>query len=114
MINKDIYSKAYTEVEAVLLILDDSLKKKIPEEIMKALKEKNDKEYIFNYDFSQPIHKQNICIEAQFILADIYKKYLCSDEERKKWKEYDLFCLSKREEAKKQKFKDTYLKFNKK
>ena len=40
--------------------------------------------------------------------------YKGTEEEKQKWKEYDLFCTTKIEEAKKLKYKDEYLKFNKK
>jgi len=114
MNNLEKYAKAYTEVEVVISILDDSLKKKIPTEIIQTLAENKDKEYVFNYDFNKPIYEQNICMEAKIILSTLYKDYLCSDEERKKWKEYDLFCLMKKEDAKKRDYKDAYIKFNKK
>ena len=110
MFNEEEYSKAYLEVETVLLTLDDSLKKKIPENVMKALAENKDKEYIFTYDFTKPIHEQDISVEAKIMLAKIYKDYLCSDEEREKWKEFDLFRLTKIEEHKKQKYKGKYFK----
>ena len=113
MVNKENYSKAYLEVETVLLTLDDSLKKKIPQNVMKSLAENKDKEYIFVYDFNKTIDKQDISTEAKIMLAKIYKDYLCSDEEREKWKEFDLFRLTKIEEHKKQKYKCKYFKFKK-
>lgn len=114
MVNEENYSKAYVEVETILLTLDDSLKKKIPEDVMKALAENKDRKYIFTYDFNKPIHAQDISVEAKIMLSKIYKDYLCSEEEKEKWKEYDLFHLSKIEEIKKEQYKDAYLKFNKK
>ena len=72
---------------------------------MKALAENKDKEYIFTYDFNKLIHKQDISVEAKIMLAKIYKDYLCSEEEREKWKEFELFCLTKMEQHKKQKYK---------
>ena len=113
MFEEENYSKAYAEVEAVLLTLDDSLKKKIPENVMKALSENKDKQYIFDYDFNKPIYEQDISVDAKIMLAKIYKDYLCSEEEREKWKEFDLFRLTKIEEQKKQKYKGEYLKFKK-
>lgn len=113
MVYKEEYSKAYVEVETVLLTLDDSLKKKIPQNVMKALAENKDKKYIFDYDFNKPIHEQDISVDAKIMLAKIYKDYLCSEEEREKWKEFDLFRLTKIEEYKKQKYKGQYLKFKK-
>lgn len=114
MFKDNRYSKAFAEVESVLLTLDNSLKKKIPECVMKALSDNKDKKYIFNYDFNKTIYEQNISVEAKIMLSKIYKDYLCTEEEKQKWKEYDLFCTTKIEEAKKLKYKDEYLKFNKK
>ena len=74
---------------------------------------KEDKEYIFVYDFNKPIDEQDISTEAKIMLAKIYKDYLCSDEEREKWKEFELFRLTKIEQHKKQKYKGKYLKFKK-
>ena len=72
---------------------------------MKALAENKDKEYIFTYDFNKLIHEQDISVEAKIMLAKIYKDYLCSEEEREKWKEFELFRLTKMEQHKKQKYK---------
>ena len=113
MFEEESYSKAYVEVETVLLALEDSLKRKIPQSVMKALAENKDKEYIFVYDFNKTIDKQDISTEAKIMLAKIYKDYLCSEEEKEKWKEFELFRLTKIEETKKEKYKDNYFKFKK-
>lgn len=113
MFEEENYSKAYVEVETVLLALEDSLKRKIPQNVMKALAENKDKEYIFDYDFNKPIHEQDISVEAKIMLSKIYKDYLCSEKEKEKWKEFELFRLTKIEETKKEKYKDNYFKFKK-
>lgn len=98
------YSKIFTEVEQVLLVLDESLKEKIPDEVKKMISENSDKSYVFKFDNSKPIYEQNITKEAKAILATIYREYLCADEEKKKWKEYDRFRLIKIEELKKKNY----------
>lgn len=103
MINKK-YSKAFSEVYSIILILDEKLKSKIPDEIIENIKKNKDENYIFKFDNSRPIDKQDISEEAKSILAYLYKNYICSDEEKQKWKEYDRFRNKKMEELKKKKF----------
>ena len=48
--------------------------------------------------------KQKLLPETISLLSIIYSDYLCSEEEKKKWDEYDKFELQKLEEIKQQKY----------
>jgi len=85
------YKKAFSEVYSIIDILDEELKSRIPDEIINMIKCIMDKNYIFQYNTNKSIDKQSVSNEAKSIIAFLYKNYICSNEEKIKWQEYDRF-----------------------
>ena len=85
------YENAFSEVYSIINILDEKLRYRIPNEIYNMIKYKMNENYIFQFDNNKSIDKQNISNEAKSIIALLYKNYMCSDEEKIKWQEYDRF-----------------------
>ncbi len=85
------YKKAFSEVYSIIDILEENLKNRIPNEIINMIMFNMDENFIFKYDKKKTIDKQNISNEAKSIIAFLYKKYICSEEEKGKWQEYDKF-----------------------
>ena len=98
------YAKAFTELTEIINYFSDELKNKIPSEMKKNILSARDTEYIFKYDKNLPLYKQNILPETKNLLSIIYSDYLCEEEERKKWEEYDRFCINKQNEKKSEKY----------
>lgn len=88
---EEVYSRAYVELYEIIRHMNDNLKSKIPSNILDALLVSKDKNYTFNYDSTLSLDMQNIMSETKSLLSIIYSDYLCSDEERKKWEEYDNY-----------------------
>lgn len=89
------YRNVFSEVYCIIELLDNKLKSRISEEIIKRIEVLRDKNYVFQYDNSKSIDKQNISNEAQSIIAFLYKNYMCSDDEKIKWQEFDRFKAEK-------------------
>lgn len=89
------YRKAFSEVYSIIEVLDNKLKSRIPDGVINMIECARDKNYIFQYDNTKSIDKQNISNEAQSIIAFLYKNYMCSDDEKIKWQEYDRFKAEK-------------------
>ena len=100
----EIYLKAFVELNEIINHLNTNLKNKIPKKTLEAIKNSGDKNYQFKYDNTQSLSKQKLLPETISLLSIIYSDYLCSEEEKKKWDEYDKFELQKLEEIKQQKY----------
>ena len=100
----EIYLKAFVELNEIINHLNTNLKNKIPKKTLEAIKNSGNKNYQFKYDNTQSLSKQKLLPETISLLSIIYSDYLCSDEEKKKWDEYDKFTLQKQEELKQKKY----------
>lgn len=100
----EIYLKAFVELNEIINHLNTNLKNKIPKKTLEAIKNSGDKNYQFKYDNTQRLSKQKLLPETISLLSIIYSDYLCSEEEKKKWDEYDKFTLQKQEELKQKKY----------
>ena len=77
------YKKALVEVDAVLSCLDYNEYKKIPANIIDALENNKDEEYMYDYDEELEYEDWSLMPETKAILYNIFKKYLATEEQRK-------------------------------
>ena len=70
---EDNYPKAYKELYEILKNISSEDLSKIPKEVMRAIIDKKDDDYEF--DFNGDIDNSNLLEETRAILALIYKKY---------------------------------------
>ena len=78
------YRQALFEVYKILQNTDEEIINKIPEKIMKFVKENMDTNYKFELEKGKELVRQNLKSETKQIIALIYKYYICGEEERKK------------------------------
>ena len=91
MIQVSNFNKAFVELKEIMKYFDDEIKNKIPNDLKKSIENVSKNEYQFIYDKQLPLYEQNILPETKALLSILYSDYLCSQEEREKWKEYDEF-----------------------
>lgn len=96
------YLKAFVELNEIINRMHKKLRAKIPSKLIEDIKKAGDKNYKFNWDDSLSLSEQNFLPETKSLLSVIWSDYLCSEEERKKWEEYDRFEMLKIEEKKMQ------------
>lgn len=77
------YKKALVEVDAVLSCLDYNEYKKIPTNIINAIENNKDEEYMYEYDEELEYEDWSLMPETKAILYNIFKKYLATEEQRK-------------------------------
>lgn len=70
-----------TELLEVIKHLDKEILKKIPEKVIKMLKERSDSSYRFQYNPKLSYAEQKISTETRLALARIYLTYCCSPDE---------------------------------
>lgn len=93
---------AYAEIDSFIELLPKEEKEKIPSKLKQYFKDEKDKETPKKLSMDIPIEKQNLQEETWNLIAMIYLKYLCEDEEEKKELEqiYDENEKKYREEMK--------------
>lgn len=87
----DEHTKAFTQLSYIIARMDKNVKNRIPLDVRKAISQKKDNSYIFYYDNSLPLYKQNLLPETKSLLSVIYSEYICLEKEKEKWNEYDSF-----------------------
>ena len=76
------YEKCLVEVDEVLNHLSKEDLNKIPEDILKGIKEHRDKEYIWKYDESKELKEQKFDRNTIAVLSYINMEYLLSKEQK--------------------------------
>lgn len=79
---EDNYPKAYKELYEILKNISSEDLSKIPKEVMRAIIDKKDDDYEF--DFNGDIDNSNLLEETRALLAVIYKNYWTTPEERRR------------------------------
>lgn len=97
----EIYACAYKEVITILGYLSDEIWHKIPKEKRDFYFDNMKKDYIFKFDYSKPLNEQKLLNETRAILANLFKKYLATSEEKniiinKERQEYERIEAEKR------------------
>ena len=75
--------KAYSEVDAILELLEIDFVEKIPQRLRDFLKEKKDVNYVVNINPNLPLEEQQLLSETICILALIKLDYWCENENEK-------------------------------
>ena len=102
--NEDNYSKAYAEILHLLKGFSKEEIDKIPQDLLDYFREKADKKYICDFDYTKNIDELHLRDETYGIISMICYNYWCqTDEDKKKY----LNILEKNE-----KYYQEYLKEN--
>ena len=83
MTNLQRTKQAYAEIDAFIEILPEDKKRKIPKNMKEFFKEQKDKGYKKEIDINIPVEEQNLKEETLALIALLYIKYICEDEEEK-------------------------------
>lgn len=75
-------NKRLVEVDVILEHLSKSDYEKIPEELIEAIKENKDDEYIWIYDETKELKEQNLSKDTISILSYINMKFLLNEKQR--------------------------------
>ena len=84
------YREALTEVNEILKFCDINIVKKIPCRFKKFVEDNMNTDYKFEVDLNKPINQQNISKQTRYILAMIYRDYICDEDKKEKIKKYQI------------------------
>lgn len=100
----DRYAKAYTEVLEILKYLPKGDYEKIPKEKIEFYEKNKDTNYEFSIDPEKPLEEQNISVEANSVIVNLFCDYFASDRQ----KEIVKLILQKNEEEYQKKVRKRY------
>lgn len=95
---KDIYRKAYYELNEIFNSALSFEIDRIPSQVMENMKNQMDTDYNWSYDYSKNLMDQDMMSETKALLVEIYARYLSSEEEKKEWEKYNSLCVEMIEE----------------
>ena len=98
----DNYSKAYKEVLTILKNVPEEEVKKIPEDMIKVFKVKQDKNYRYEINVYKPFEEQEMLEETKAIFAIIFRDYWATPEQREKILAKEKYDRAKEEEQKRE------------
>lgn len=103
MINNK-YAKAYVEVLEMLKYFPKEEYDKIPREKIKFYKENMDENYIFTINPEISLEQQNISLEANAVIINLFMDYFATEKQKNKIKEILELNQNKSENEKKEKY----------
>lgn len=80
----DKYCNAYAEVYTILEYLDEEEKKKIPPQVLEAIEQSRNKEYIFDIEDDIELKDQILLPETRAILFNLFRDYLSEPWQKEK------------------------------
>ena len=79
----NIDTKAYSEIYAIVNLLEDEYKQRVPDKIINFFDDVRDKNYEVNIDVEKSLLDQNLQRQTLVILAILELNYWCDSEEEK-------------------------------
>lgn len=98
------YEKCLVQLDEILKYLKDEDLRKIPYEIRKAINEKKDKNYNWNYDESKALNEQKLDRKTIAMLSYLNMEYLLNEEQRLLMEKMHRFNEEKAEKQKREKY----------
>lgn len=98
------YAKSCTEIYEILKNLDKTELSKIPQEFINNIELNMDKNYRCELDYTKPLSELELLPETKALIIQIFERYLCSENQKEKWKKYDAICNHMIEEEKRKRY----------
>lgn len=95
---KDIYRKAYSELNEIFNSALSFEVEKIPSNVLENMRSQMDTEYNWSYDYSKNLMDQDMMSETKALLVEFYARFLCPNEEKERWERYNNICAELIEE----------------
>ncbi len=98
------FANAYSEVLEILYNMSQTDYNKIPEDIIKVFETYKNKNHIFRYDFDKDFKEQGLSKQAKLILANLYRDYWATEQEKKDIITKQNYIRQKLEEEKRKRY----------
>jgi len=81
--------KSFTELNYIINNMGESLKARIPKDVVEMISTQMDTNYIPDIDLSKRYTEQNYMTETKAFLSVLLSDYICDESIKKKWREFD-------------------------
>ena len=98
------YQEALAEVNEILKFSSIDLVKKIPYKFKKFIENNMSNNYKVTLDLDKPLNEQQLKSQTKDILSLIYRDYICTEEERKKFIQNQKDIINQLEQEKAEKY----------
>lgn len=78
------YKNALSEVNAILNLLSEDMRSKIPKAFFKFVNENASKTYSPDFNMNLPLKEQKLMKDTKVILSLIYRSYLCDKDTKRR------------------------------
>ena len=85
------YKQSLKEVDTILNFMEKKYIDKLPNKLIRFIKENMDNSYISNINVNIPINKQLVKENTKLLLSLIYRNYWCDEEKKKELCIFFLF-----------------------
>lgn len=92
-----VYKDALAEVDYILNLVSEDMLKKIPNSFLNFIKKQKTQNYQLTIKDKIPLTEQSLKRETKAIISLIYRSYLCSADESKRYKMDDKIELKKQQ-----------------
>ena len=86
-VRENVFPKVCTEMLEVIKYIPDSEFDKIESDFIEILYQEHDIFYDFKLDESKKLDEQELLPETYDMMAYVYRKYLCNEDEKEEFKE---------------------------
>ena len=86
-VRENVFPKVCTEMLEVIKYIPDSEFDKIESDFIETLYQEHDIFYDFKLDESKKLDEQELLPETYDMMAYVYRKYLCNEDEKEEFKE---------------------------
>ena len=100
----DNYANAYAEVYKILQYLDEEERNKIPQDVLDAIEQSRNEDYVFDIEEDIELKDQVLLTETRAILFNLFRDYLCTPEQKQKIIKMQKEEREKVEEEKRRKY----------
>lgn len=106
---EDNYKNILSETSFVLKHFDKDMYNKIPNNILETIEKNKNKDYVVNYDFTQPLYNQKLNQKTFDLISILFLKYCAENNEKKRLFKICLENNTKEELLLRQKFDSSTL-----
>ena len=98
------YKNALSEVNAILNLLSEDMKNKIPQSFFEFVNKNKSETYRPNFDMDLPLTEQKLLKDTKVILSLMYRSYLCDENTRRKLEIDDMIEIRTKQMELEQKY----------
>lgn len=103
-VKKNVYKRAYTELNEIFKIMSEDELNKIPSTFIANVQKEMDNDYEFELDKDKDLLDQDLMTETKALIVQMYVRFLAPEGENELWQKYDKYCISEIEKQRREQY----------